>query len=576
MSLNLATKATGKINVAKKRAGLLLPVFALRHEGDLGVGDVQGVIAALGFLKRQKFSLLQLLPINETGPDNSPYNAISSLALDPVYLSFSSELVPGYKKEYLSKTIAADELAALSQGSVNYSRVKALKLELLWLSWLAFSAKPKSASFKAFEKFEKEEDWLAPYSLFRVLVDENQGNVCWTMWPEKWQTLKAAEDELLKMGEQGRKLVEKTRFYSYVQWVAFSQWGLVRKKADEAGIELMGDIPFGVSRYSADVWSDRETFDLTLCGGAPPEPYFQDDRFTMKWGQNWGIPLYNWDYLEKHDYAFWRRRVEKTTRIFHYFRIDHVLGFFRIYAFPWLPERNQEFLELSEEEVKALTGGKLPGFVPFADEPEENAKANLEQGRNLLTKILSFAGSAGVVAEDLGVVPDYVRPCLQELGIPGFTIPIFERDETSRALKPLDEQPPLNLVTYGSHDHSPLLTFYEELCRAWHGPNGHEGWLEVQRFMRFLGLDEHNPPEAFTDRLHHAALDTLMRSPCWLAVLMISDLLGTGQRFNVPGIAGDSNWSERLEYPLENYEELEPYKSKLLALRTSIEANSRV
>ena len=100
----------------------------------------------------------------------------------------------------------------------------------------------------------------------------------------------------------------------------------------------MGDIPFGVNLYSADVYSRRDEFALDWSGGAPPEPYFKDDEFTQKWGQNWGIPLYRWDVMRTRNLDWWRQRVRGVRKIFHVFRIDHVLGFYRIYAFPWRPD----------------------------------------------------------------------------------------------------------------------------------------------------------------------------------------------------------------------------------------------
>ncbi len=121
--------------------------------------------------------------------------------------------------------------------------------------------------------------------------------------------------------------------------------------AEERGVALMGDIPFGVSYYSADVFSRPDEFALDWSGGAPPEPYFKDDEFTQKWGQNWGIPLYRWDVMRSDNFAWWRQRV-RGVQNFSVFRIDHVLGFYRIYAFPWRPTRNQEFLPLDLGEMR--------------------------------------------------------------------------------------------------------------------------------------------------------------------------------------------------------------------------------
>jgi 4-alpha-glucanotransferase len=339
----------------------------------------------------------------------------------------------------------------------------------------------------------------------------------------------------------------------------------------------MGDLPFGVSRYSADVWSEQGLFDLEWSVGAPPEKYFQGDRFVREWGQNWGMPLYNWQAHRQENFAWWRQRVKHLRELFHYFRIDHVLGFFRVYAFPWIPERNHEFADLTQEEAKVKTGGKLPRFIPRSDyEPPENGELNAKEGKEIMLVLMQAAASTGIVAEDLGVVPEYVRPLLTDLGIPGFTIPIFERDEESREFKPKETLPPLNLATYGTHDHQPLRTFYEGLVKWWHGEDGHEGWLEIQRLMKFLGADQSNPPQEFSQELHRLLLKVLLETPCWLAVLMITDLLGTDQRFNEPGLSGDYNWSQRLDRELWQYAIDPKFAGKISYFRDLIKQTNRL
>ena len=126
-----------------------------------------------------------------------------------------------------------------------------------------------------------------------------------------------------------------------------------------------------------------DRFALDWSGGAPPEPYFKDDDFTQKWGQNWGIPLYRWDVMRANIFDWWRQRVRGVRQIFHVFRIDHVIGFFRIYAFPWRPERNADFLPLTWDEMLRATGGRFPHFAPRDDETHEHADANRRRGRGI-------------------------------------------------------------------------------------------------------------------------------------------------------------------------------------------------
>ena len=401
-------------------------------------------------------------------------------------------------------------------------------------------------------------------------MDEHAGNSCWTQWESSLQSY----DKALQT-ESNNERTENRRFWSYVQWLAFEQWLNIKAYADQKSVQLMGDLPFGVSRYSADVWAEQALFDLEWSCGAPPETYFQGDVFVQKWGQNWGMPLYRWSAHEQESFAWWRQRVTHLTRLFHYFRIDHVLGFFRVYSFPWIPERNGEFIDLTPKEAAVLTGGRLPQFLPRGDEEPEDAALNEKDGEAILKVLMDAAGPAAIVAEDLGIVPDYVRPLLLKLGIPGFAIPIFERIEATREFKPKETLPELSLATYGTHDHEPIAKFYEDLVAWWHGPQGSLGWLEVQRLMRFLSLDDKNPPLKFTDQLHFVFLQRLLETPCWLAIFMITDLLGTKQRFNEPGVSGDYNWSQRLDRKIMDYQSEPPYASKIKKFADLIEKTKR-
>ncbi len=568
-----------KLDVKSKLAGILVPVFALRHDDDLGIGDTTAMASAVEFCSRHKIGVLQILPINETGGDNSPYSAISSIALDPVLLTITPNAVPGLTEEDFAAHVKPDTLTELRQGRIDYPRVKALKTQLLRLAFANFERDGLSKDADRtgeFTNFLKEnESWLGPYTLFRALVNEHNGNACWTQWEEKFRDYDSAKQQA-NQGENKKRFDEERRFWAYVQWLAWGQWNDVRLLADEMGVKLMGDIPFGVSRYSADVWSNRALFILDWSCGAPPETFFEADPFTTKWGQNWGMPYYNWQANQKENFQWWRQRIHYLVKLFHYYRIDHVLGFFRVYCFPWIPERNQEFLDLTEEEAKARCDGRLPGFKPRPDQPEKNAQQNCVDGEAILRVLMDASGDAGIVAEDLGVVPDYVRPLLKKLGIAGFTIPIFERDRKTGEYTPAKTLPELTLVTYATHDHQPIASFYEGLVAWWKGPDGERGWREMQQLARFLKRDPEQPATEFTDDLHLSFLTTLLNTPCWLAVLMITDLLGTKQRFNEPGSAGDANWSQRLECSLDCFESHPRYADKIQALENLIKETSRV
>ncbi|MCA9804362.1 MAG: 4-alpha-glucanotransferase, partial [Cyanobacteria bacterium HKST-UBA02] len=255
---------------------------------------------------------------------------------------------------------------------------------------------------------------------------------------------------------------------------------------------------------------------------------------------------------------------------------DHVLGFFRVYAFPWIPERNDEFVELTEAEAAAITGGKLPEFRPRPDEPEKNALLNKKQGVEILKAVCEAAGSGYIVAEDLGLlIPEYLRPALHDLGMAGFAIPIFERIEKTREFQPIDELHPLSLATYATHDHQPLASFYDGLVEWWHGPDGEEGWKEVRRLMKLLDLDPDNPPEQYDRELQEAFMKALMESPCWMAVFMVTDLIGSRLRFNQPGLSGSGCWTQRLPATLAALQADEETGRGIASLKELIESTGR-
>ncbi|MBZ0186477.1 MAG: 4-alpha-glucanotransferase [Candidatus Obscuribacterales bacterium] len=571
-----------KITGEPKLAGLLVPVFALRreHESDLGIGDTLAVRDAIQFCRRNSIAVLQTLPINETSGDNSPYNAISSMALEPSLIAMTPEMVPSLEAHVIADIVESEHFDA-SGEYVDYPAVKRIKLLMMRAAFHEFVKRADSDKLtREFEGFQSTNaDWLAPYTVFRCLMDENFGNSRWTDWQEELQTYAGALT-WIEVHKDGDRLKETISFWAFVQWVADRQWRDLREFADANEVRLMGDIPFGVSRYSVDVWHKRELFDLDWSGGAPPEPVFHTDEFTKNWGQNWGIPLYRWSEHKKDDFSWWTIRVKRLLEHFHDFRIDHVLGFFRIYAFPWIPERNEEFVELTEVQASKLTGGKMPKFLPRADQPAVNARLNKVQGEEILKAICDAADSGYIVAEDLGlVIPEYLRPVLHRLGMAGFAIPIFERIEQTREFKPIADLHPLSLATYATHDHEPIASVYEALVERWTGPDGEEGWLEIKRLMKLLkwpvGDSLPPPPRQFDDALHQAFIEALVESPCWLVVLMITDLFGSKLRFNQPGLSGASCWTQRLDQTLAGYESDPVTAVKIERFKESIEKSGR-
>jgi 4-alpha-glucanotransferase len=338
----------------------------------------------------------------------------------------------------------------------------------------------------------------------------------------------------------------------------------------------MGDIPFGVGRYSADVWANRGIFDLDWSGGAPPEKTFKTDPFTATWGQNWGIPNYRWDELRRHNFDWWRVRVGNIQKVFHLFRIDHVLGLFRIYSFPWTPDRNTEFLHCTETEAADKTGGRLPGFKQFPDDTYEHKSANQSQGEELLRMIQDAAGDTTVVAEDLGVVPDYVPPTLERLGIPGFRIPMLFRDHDWSYSNP-KQYPRLSLAQPTTHDHTPLALMWAECWANIDAGNEVEHHrLELRRMMDFAGLRGEKPTREFNAQLHEGFMRVVLESNSWLAVFQITDVFAQKERFNTPGSTSNANWSHRLAHTVKQLEKNPDLAGKAELFAALAKASGRV
>ncbi len=545
-----------ELSLDKPIAGVLAPVFAVRGEGDLGIGDAESLREFIDFAADAGFHLVKILPINETGGDHSPYNALSSRALDPTTIRTTPEALPDLKTADFEKAMEGIERAALDSTVVNYGVVKPLKRRLLEAAFARFQKNHagwrKSARGQAFQNFlEAEASWLKNYTLFRVLF-ELHGGRRWDQWPEDQRTPAAAEAWLAAQPKRKAQGLEKERrFFAYVQWIAFTQWRAVKAHAEEAGVALMGDIPFGVSFQSADVWAEPGIFRLDWCGGTPPDKVFKHDHFVQKWGQNWGIPLYDWDAQRRDNFRWWRERVRGVREFFDLFRIDHVLGFYRIYGFPWRPEENESYLPLTHEEARQRTpGGELPHFQPRPDDSPEHCGQNCREGEEYLRAILEEAGAGRVIGEDLGEVPDYVRPNLTALGIAGYKVPAWEKQPNGTLISGGAYQR-LSLVTYGTHDHEPLKAMWEGLAKAAQGPDAGGPRWEMRILAEYAGLDPEHPPQSFTHELHEKLLRALFASNSWIAVVMITDLFGRSERFNLPGVAGDTNWSQRLHAPVE-------------------------
>jgi 4-alpha-glucanotransferase len=558
----------------KRIAGVLAPLFGLRSESDLGIGDVAVLREFIDWAAEIGFKLVQLLPISEMGHDNSPYNAISAMAIEPTTL----HLAPGSpedltRDDYESALVDVD-LTKLRHGAVKYGVVKKVKRRLLEKAFANFSAHASQDRHRKFRNFcAQESAWLDDYAFFRALMEENGENEAWNKWPGEHQRIESARAWLERQSpEKKRQFHDRDNFFRYVQWIANEQWSGIKSYAEERGLALMGDIPFGVNYYSADVFARRNEFALDWCGGAPPESHFKDDKFTQKWGQNWGIPLFHWDVMRHRNFDWWRQRVRSIRRSFHLFRIDHVLGFYRIYAFPWRPQHNRKFLPLDWNQMLGQTGGRAPHFHPRDDSSPNNCKANRHDGEECLRAVLEESGGARLIGEDLGTVPDYVRPSLRSLGVAGFKIPQWEFYQGR--VTPGAEYERLSVATYATHDHKPMRALWEEAFE--HATStSDQARAELEKIATFARFTRTNDQIDFERDFYPAMMAALFESESWIAVVMITDLLARKYRFNIPGTAASSNWVRRMQRSISQLRSSPKERKRMQLISALLEKTGR-
>lgn len=329
-----------------KTAGVVIPVFSLRSETSQGVGDFGDLKKLVDWANQTGMRVIQLLPIYDTTQTSTwtdcyPYNAISIYALNPIYLDLSP-LAPiadeAFMQEYRHECL---ELNALPQ--VDYERSLHLKLRYLHrLYEQEGKAVLDSASCKEF--LRKNEDWLLSYSVFCHRRDEEH-----TCYFPSWRMLSVYDVKEVH-AYASEKSVE-VGFYVYVQYLLSNQLSAVTAYARNHGVLLKGDIPIGISRTSVEAWTEPEYFNMEGSAGAPPDDFSVD-------GQNWGFPTYNWKRMQEDGNQWWIRRFRKMSEYFDAYRIDHVLGFFRIWEIPvsarsGLLGHFEPCLPMSVEEIEA-------------------------------------------------------------------------------------------------------------------------------------------------------------------------------------------------------------------------------
>jgi 4-alpha-glucanotransferase len=309
----------------RKLSGTLVPVFSLRSRKSAGVGDFGDLKRMIDLIAQTGQKVLQLLPINDTTithtwTDSYPYSCISIFAIHPQYADLNA--LPELKddKERAEAEKIREDLNTLRQ--IDYERVNQFKTAYLRKIYAQEGEQVMASdAYKAF--FDETAQWLVPYAQYCTLRDK-YGTADFSQWPDHNIWNEAARADL---SDPTKDAYREVAFFYFVQYILNTQMKEAHEHAKAKGVILKGDIPIGVNRYGCDVWMEPKYFHLNGQAGAPP------DDFSVN-GQNWGFPTYNWDEMLKDDCQWWVRRFQNMSKFFDAYRIDHVLGFFRIWEIP--------------------------------------------------------------------------------------------------------------------------------------------------------------------------------------------------------------------------------------------------
>ncbi|MDR1525589.1 MAG: 4-alpha-glucanotransferase [Tannerella sp.] len=330
-----------------KACGTVIPVFSLRSEDSFGIGDIGDIKKLIDWTKKTGQHLIQVLPMNDTTcshtwKDSYPYSAISIYALHPLYISIP---MLGSLKDKKRKAFFNKIRAKLNSGeTVDYPSVEKYKTAY----YREYFRQEKenilnNNDFKAFIAGNK--DWLIPYAAFSFLRDKNH-TADFSGWGEYAQY---EHEKIEKFCHPGNEAYEEFSYLFFIQYTLHTQFEFVARHARENRVVLKGDIPIGINRQSVEAWTEPGYFNMQGQTGAPPDD-FSDT------GQNWSFPTYNWDVMEKDGFSWWKKRFSKLNNYFDCFRIDHILGFFRIWEIPMeysegLCGHFRPALPLPEEEI---------------------------------------------------------------------------------------------------------------------------------------------------------------------------------------------------------------------------------
>ena len=536
-----------------KGAGTVIPIFSLRSEGSFGVGDFGDLKKMIEWADKTHQRVIQVLPINDTNithtwQDSYPYNSISIYALHPQYTDLRQ--LPEIKNEERKTHFEQlrQELNALPQ--IDYERVNNAKMEYLReLFAQEWATIKKRASYKDF--FEQNKEWLVPYAVFCYYRDQ-YGTADFSQWPKEATVaaIKATNKEV--------------QFWYFVQYNLDQQMHAAHEFARDHHVILKGDIPIGISRDGVEAWVEPKYFNLNGQAGAPPDAFSAD-------GQNWGFPTYNWDEMLKDGCSWWVRRFRKMAQYFDAYRIDHVLGFFRIWEIP-VPEKSglkgqfAPALGLSREEIEGygiynhmelfLVDHKRADrwhpriAVQFNEDYEklnDEEKYNFNRLYNdyfyrrnnqfwyqeAMKKLprLTQATRMLCCAEDLGMVPDCVPWVMNELRILSLEIQSMPKDDKVR-FGHLSQYPYRSVCTISTHDMPTLRQWWDE------------DWDRTQDYYNSMLHRGGGAPHPLPGWLAKDIVSRHLTSPSMLCLLSLQDWLSIDEKLRLP----DAN-AERINIP---------------------------
>ncbi len=488
--------------VLDRRSGVLMHLSSL--PGPFGTGGL-GSNAELfaDFLKDSGFRLWQMLPITPTDGSSfySPYSGTSSFAGNRIFISPEKLADDGL----LDTEILGKYRYTGPETSADYRYTDEIMKNLIRMSWQRYEDNVQKYSYLEGDYSDfinREAFWLRDHALFTILKSDFEG-LPWNMWPE---ALALRDQSALEnyMRQKGKD--EEIELVLFEQFIFDRQWRAFRRFCNDRGISLMGDMPMFAAYDSADVWSNRDLFDLDPQGSPNKVAGVPPDYFSAT-GQRWGNPVYNWEAMQKEGYAWWKARTRKALEKFDLVRIDHFRGFSACWA------------------------------VPTEEDTAQNGEWTPAPGRELLNAIFDMIREEGfqasaLVAEDLGIITDDVRKLMEEFGLPGMNVLLFGFDGEvgSNPYAPHNHRTD-SVVYTGTHDNNTV--------RGWWVRESEELTRSLVSEYTGLEINEMNVSEIFAKMA--------LSSTSGLAVIPMQDILslGASARMNVPGVAAH-NWLWRM------------------------------